>query len=289
MGVKTATTPYEIVSVEGEKAKASVFEDYRLLPDVPSEGTAVWNMTDTANMKNYDTDSKGIKPGSYGAVSFLVRVNEDEVKLDLKFDIVGYTYSEETDSDTKEVTNQTMTRASDELQGYLNGHILLFEERTPVIEEITDPQTHETTQKVVGYTYSKPILSQDDLSRTISGRTYKREDSDKVRTIYWVWAETLSSLVKINDVEYVRIDPMFDDADTVTVVHKNIVDHLDRYFCGITAEDSAGLTKDNLSARFSAENYEYYSGYYDKADNEIGSGISYVTLELSGEMKYSQD
>ncbi len=278
MGVKVASDPYYIVPLNGSD---SIYTGYQeLISGDSSDGLMVWQMTQEANMDNFDANTDaGIRPGSFGKIGFYVKPNESYVNLDLTFRIAGYKYSETTDPQTGEITSQTMTEVtSDELKGYLAGHILLFENRT----DTTDPVTGRTT-----YTYSDPILTNSDFNRVISNRQFLAADENTPVYIYWVWAETLSTLVDVRgpnpNIRTVPlcVDDPSDVDDSYDRIVNDILDNPGRYVYRYSQSSSA-YSEDygHLTPAIIAQKYETYGTQFDRADNEIGMYVDYVTLKM---------
>ena len=220
--VKVGTDPYLIVPLEG---RDSIYTSYQnLIEGDNTDGFMVWKMTDENNMDNYDENSDaGILPSSFGKIGFYVKPSSTSIDLDLTFQIVGYKYTKTTDEDTNEET-ETMTQVNDELMGYLDGHILLFEERTAT-----------TTNGKTTYTYSKPILSDNDFNRVISNRTFLKANENTPVYIYWVWAETLSTLVDARTNSGISTVPLcVDDPNRINDAYDQIINEIltkpTRYF-----------------------------------------------------------
>ena len=167
--VKIATQNYEI-SFLPSGSDGIYYDDYHsIVREQTNSNAMVWQMTSSNKMDNYNSSTdKGIHPGSCGVISFKVTPKIATVNLKYSFEITGYQYSEtvENKGQENETTTRSMTplASNSSLAKYLNGHILLFEGRTG-----TSPDN---------YVYSDPILSNADMER-----------------IYWVWPNTLSTLI----------------------------------------------------------------------------------------------
>ncbi len=262
--VNVSTLPYVIEPLSGGN---NIYQDYH--DEVMSSDTMVWAMTSTDKMNNNNSSTdKGIKPGHYGQISFYVKPRDTSINLDLTFEIVGYSCTETTDEETDETTI-TMTPVDAEYQRYLAGHIFLFADRV----DITDPETEE----VIGYTYSKPIVSGADLKKTLPDQTYTKATQDTPVTIYWVWPETLSTLVDARINSNVNIEPFISGADRTAVV-TNIATYPNYYFHSYTAVEGVTLTESTL-----ATGYDTYGEKYDSADNAIGKNVNYIRLKMTTE------
>ena len=267
MAMDTAPMRYVIEPLSGGN---NIFQSYH--DEVKSDDALIWAMTSTANMDNYSETDKGIKPGSFGQISFYVRPSSSSINLDLSFEIKGYSCTETTDENTNE-TDIELEPVSSDLQAYLTGHILLFGGRT----ETTDPQTGKKT-----YTYSDPILSANSLARVMRNRSFTKANEDTPVNIYWVWPKTLSTLIDATENDIVDTEPFCsdsedDDSDYKLVV-ANILAHPTYYFYNYTPPSGSSLSEDLM-----VEEYETYGEQYDGADNAIGMNVNYITLKMTTE------
>lgn len=269
MGVSVGSDSYQIVSLDGITSK---YQDYYNYMPSGQDTSMVWKMTAENNMENYTGDA-GISPGSFGTISFYVKPRDASVNLDLSFEIVGYKYSETTQAAAEEgqdpVTTKSMTRVSNELQGYLAGHIFLFETRTPVYD---DPDSEN--KKIISYMYSDPILSTTEIAKVISNRTFNKTDENTPVNIYWVWPKTLSTLVNAKENTYVTIEP-FCEGSAYTAVVNNVTSYPTRFLYQYSD------TETTLTPALISSQYETYGDLYDRADNEIGLNVSYITLKMT--------
>lgn len=269
MGVSVGSDSYQIVPLDGI---TSIYQDYYNYMPSGQDTSMVWKMTAENNMENYTGDA-GISPGSFGTISFYVKPRDASVNLDLSFEIVGYKYSETTQAAAEEgqdpVTTKSMTRVSNKLQGYLAGHIFLFETRTPVYD---DPESEN--KKIISYMYSDPILSTKDIAKVISNRTFYKTDENTPVNIYWVWPKTLSTLVDATENTYVTIEPFCENAAYTAVVN-NVTTYPVRFLYQYSD------TETTLTASLLSSQYETYGDLYDRADNEIGLNVSYITLKMT--------
>lgn len=269
MGVSSASDPYQIVPLDGN---TSIYQEYYNYMSGNQDGSMVWKITADNNMEN-DTGDDGISPGTYGTISFYVKPRDASVNLDLSFEITGYKYTETTQAAEEEgedpVITKTMTPVSNELQGYLAGHIFLFETRTPVYD---DPESEN--KKIISYMYSDPILSTTDITKVISNRTFNKTDENTPVNIYWVWPKTLSTLVDATANSYVTIEP-FCESSAYTAVVNNVTSYPARFLYRYSDTETT-LTDILISSQ-----YETYGDLYDRADNEIGLNVSYITLKMT--------
>ncbi len=249
------------------------YEDYHSL--VQDQSAVVWQMVADNNMGNYSNSlsNPGIKPGSCGVVSFYVKPYVDTVDLSFNFELLGYKY----DKDVVNAADKMQLLDSDESPAlFLNGHILLFEERTGETED--------------DFVYSKPILSNEDMQRVISKNTYTRKANDAPTQvdIYWVWPTTLSKVIdargctKISVTEEPFTNKTAYSEQSSTSAYSEVVDNIraypDYYCKGVSRPENAN---DRLDPNDIVKDYDKYGDYYDQADNDIGMGVNYILLKLS--------
>ncbi|WP_303796459.1 hypothetical protein [Ruminococcus flavefaciens] len=289
MGVKVGSDAYQIVPLDG---RDSIYTEFmELIEGSSSDGFLPWKMTSQNKMDNYDSETDvGIRPGSYGAISFYVKPSDADIYLDLTFDILGYQYEETQtdgedpgDPENNEELVRSMTPVSPELQGYLTGHILLFENR--------DIETVNEREVIV---YSDPILPDANGKRLILKRKFKKADENTPVDIYWVWARTLSRLVEARTNDNVSAEPFcVDDKtkndDAYDMIIQEIATNPGRFFYQYdTAKPIYSPDAGNLSAEVIAAKYNTYGEQYDRVDNEIGMHIDYITLKMESKMSDDQ-
>lgn len=267
MSVAVSGPNYDILVLEN--GSDGIYYDYHSL--VKDSSAVVWQMAETNNMGNYNDTSinKGIKPGSDGVISFYVKPYVDTVDLSFTFELLGYRYDENEEDKMKQLD------LDDSPAIFLNGHILLFEERTGTEEN---------------YTYSKPILSNEDMQRVISKNTYSRKVNDEPTQvdIYWVWPTTLSTLIDARNCEKINVTEIpflnqtpYSDASSKSAykeVVDNILTYTDYYCKGVSRSVNAN---DRLTESAIVTDYDKYGDYYDQADNDIGMGVNFILLKMS--------
>ncbi|MDD6826582.1 MAG: hypothetical protein PUE12_10850 [Oscillospiraceae bacterium] len=257
--------PYDIVCLDD--SKENIFQSVHDL--IKTDDVTVWQMTAQNNMENYDDDAEGLAPGSFGMVSFYVKPHDDSINLNLTFELTGYEYL----SNETEGTNKLIA-VEDQLQYYLNGHILLFQKRTEVI--------NEATREVESYIYSEPVLPDDTASRVLKNKNFLKEHENTPVNIYWVWAKTLSTLVDASSSEYVGVKP-FCNGDDYTKICNDVLRYPGKYLYEYSAEQDEEGNNIILTEDLIAEKYDKYGDLYDRADNQIGMNVDYITLKMSTE------
>ena len=263
---------YDILVLENG-SNGRYYDSYHSL--VRDQSAIVWQMVADNNMDNYGTSegNQGIHPGSYGVISFYVKPYVDELYLSFDFEILGYSYDEKA---TNNADKMKLLEANKSPAQFLNGHILLFEERTGTTEE--------------NYIYSKPILSNADMQRVISRNKYEKNADGKPTqvNIYWVWPMTLSRLIDVRtcqkitvtDSPFINATPYSESSGTSAYdeVVDNIREYPDYYFKGVNRPANAN---DRLTKEAIAADYDKYGDYYDQADNDIGMEVDFILLKMS--------
>ena len=268
MQVMVSTMHFE-VSVLEDGTNGMYYDDYHSL--VRDPGSIIWQMTDENNMYNYEEDSsgleddeeEGIHPGSYGVISFYITPKIDSVYVDYQFEILGYSASE--DEEIGEIT-MTLLDSESEPAEYLNGHILLFANRTG-------------TER--NYVYSDPILSNEDMKRVITGNHFTGTGTRTQVDIYWIWPITLSSIVDATSCEKVHVtqEPVVDSSAGYSQVVTNIESYPEYYF---SFEEGSSINSSSvITEAVIARDYDIFGGLYDQADNKIGTGIRFVLLKMT--------
>ena len=295
---------YEIVSLS-DGNNGLYYDDYHSL--VKSSDAMVWQMTAESNMDNYEIAQSGsasnesgsdeeeeieygIHPGSQGVISFYVIPKIAHINLDFRFEIIGYLASEDEDTGEIEMTKLDSTAGP---ARYLNGHILLFEQRTKIGNT---------------YTYSKPILSNEDMLRVMESKSYTGIGTKNQVDIYWVWPNTLSNIVDATSCEkMVVIETPFTSGNDYSAIVTNVETYPEYYLkmdgensingSGTNTGNSSGSSNTGNSSGSSngsgtggpgevtraviARDYDIYGDYYDQADNDIGMGVNFILLKMS--------
>ena len=266
MQVVVSTVQFEL-SVLENGTNGMYYDEYHSL--VHDSNSIIWQMTAENNMYNHEENSsgleeeEGIHPGSYGVISFYVTPRKDSLYLDFQFEILGYSSSE--DEETGEITMTLLDSETDPAE-YLNGHILLFANRTG-----TDRN----------YVYSNPILSNEDMKRVITGNHFTGSGTRTQVDIYWIWPITLSSIVDATSCQKVNVTqiPFVDSSAGYSQVVNNIETYPEYYFSfgeGTSINSSSVITE-----AWIARDYDVFGGLYDQADNKIGTGVRFVLLKLT--------
>ena len=303
---------YSISAIDTQnKSNGAFYSPYHeLIRKSTGSNAVIWQMTDTNNMNNYAADSVGIKPGSAGSIAFNVTPFVDNINLNFTFEIVGYQYEKilETDEEGKtvkdengkdKVKSETMTAitadSSDDkvkaLADYLNGHILLFENKTV---ENTTVDGKVTSRDV----YTGLIASNEDMKRVLSKKAFSGANTAQQVTIYWVWPETLSTLVDARSCENMKVEqePFTNETDsknTRMAILENIQAYPQYYMKNVIKSVEVVDEKETvsytvketpvseLSSAEIATHYDIYSDLYDQVDNDIGMSVHYLLVKMN--------
>ena len=260
MGFKVLTDRYIITSLDDTDNGVYYADYHSKIRENEDETTLVWQVKSGSHLNNIDTtgDNVGIGPGSKGVISFYVTPTVDTtVDITFNFETFGYVVNEVTGSGSGASGSGDYTVDeidSVSLKNYLAGHILLFEEYNP------------NTGK-----YSKPIPLNGERKRVLS-KSFTGAGVRKQVDIYWIWPQNLSNIVHIDDVGQEPICN-YPSTDYNSVV--SYVTSFPQFFL------QGNWTGQTVREETIHDNYSTYGGYYDGADNDIGSGVEYVLLRMS--------
>ena len=249
--------------------------DFNATELTTEKGSIKWVMTDRTQAE----DIQGIHPGSNGVLQFYV-VPQSTGTLNIHFDIslTPYTAEFETGSSSDEsdydkmIENSFQLVENDAITGYLEGHLLFFEERDEgYFSKRIDPEK--------GFDFSMNFTDMDP----------------KLITIHWIWPNTFGQMVLFEGQRDLHGDPLFSeeqsayevDGKSMTPIEeiKNYIStHGNRFFKNHELEQ---LTSNELAEMLTVEafntgdNIIILSDGYNQADREIGNNISFVLVELT--------
>ena len=275
MGVKVGGQNFEVTNISG--SRDGIFKNPHHIA-VHEEGALYWQVTASNNLINYDPyvdeehpGDQGIHPGTEGVISFNVIPKTDSVSLEFDFEIIGYQASIDDKSTVDPEDDELVMTALSDLpdsdgttaQNMLNGHILLFEHRSGTAGS---------------YVYSTPICSNADMHRIMS-RTVTGQNTENQIDIYWVWPNTLSTIVDAR-ASGVTTVPFCEDDDTYqydsySAIIENVEEYPHYYLKGASSNDSINAVNDI------GLHYASYGDMYDQGDNEIGMRVHYILIKLS--------
>lgn len=243
-----------VISFSQDAVDGAYYDYHEAIGSDLGSGTISWKMRESENFNNFGEDAQGIKPGSAGIISFEVTPLVDSTTLQFEMELVGYV------SETSG-NNVTMTEiSSDLLKNYLRGHVMFF-------------QNYDSTNEI----YSNPILCGGDAKRVFT-KTITGRNTPTTINIYWVWPELLSDLVDVTATNEGAGDPF---TATNTTHYANVLNNVctyPTYYFKLETTDPllTGVTEQKIG-----NSYSSYSGAYDDADNDIGTGIEYLLLKMS--------
>ena len=239
-------------SQNDNRRNGQYYDDYH--SKVIDSDSVIWEMNSTMNFRNYAETDDGIFPGCSGCLSFYITPKVDgDLPLEFTFELLGY--NSETDSVTSEITMIPLDAVNDaDVINYMNGHILFFENY--------DSETGK---------YSGLIRSNTDMQRVIN-RTFNGKGTASQVNIYWIWPLNLSTLVL----------PENDETKTLcsgteyTSLENYVVAKPEYFMKGVTTS-----TENPLTATMIKNDYAFYGGRYDQADNVIGVRVQYMRLKMT--------
>ncbi|MBR3668291.1 MAG: hypothetical protein IKN66_14260 [Ruminococcus sp.] len=275
MAIKSNDANFDITMLSGTDG---IFKDIH--EQVHEDDAMYWQMTASNNLINYNPyvdqehpGDQGIHPSSEGVISFNVIPKVDSVTLDFDFEIIGYqaSYSDVNNTPNNATDDELVMTPLLELSGgdgvtaqnLLNGHILLFEHRSGTVGN---------------YVYSTPICSNKDMHR-IMKKTVTGKDTETQIDIYWVWPNTLSTIVNAST-SGISTVPFCVDNDayhynSYTAIKENVESYPHYYLKGKSSSDDIDA-EDDIGAH-----YSLYGDMYDQGDNEIGMRVHYLLIKLS--------
>lgn len=245
---------YEISSVANGSNGRYYNDYYAVVREQNKSDALVWQMTENANLNNYDENDDGIEPGSNGKISFVVTPKVDSIGLTFQLEVVGYVSG--TGADQSLVMTEV---ARSDIKDYLSGHILMFKDYNNGL-------------------YSDLITSDENGIHSFDW-TFNGKNIPTTISIYWIWPEHLSNLVNVYENNAVESEHIFleSESDSYNDVIQNICTYPQYYFwINATSETLQNLTEEKIINAYST-----YGGLYDSADNEIGAGVDYLLVRMT--------
>ena len=255
-----------------------------------NSATIQWLVTDSSNTKNYvtpgtESDNIGIRPGSFGELSFSVVPKEQEtVTISFNIEIVPYRANYRRDNDGNliydpqtglpEEDEPTLIEDDPDAVTYLMSHVLFFRDRT--------------TGSAGNYVYSDLIPLNDSFYLVPGNNGYvgtltfaKVNDvlQDREFTIYWVWPETLAEAVLPSTQQASGKYPICSDDDPE--IFNFVKDDLGSYLMGFNAETDLGSASATITQTAIKNHYSKLSAEYNNADQSIGDTVGCFILRLT--------
>ncbi len=274
MGVKIKGKSFDLLTMSSDDTgnnKGAYYDPYhQAIHNDDSQGYDVWLVDSSSNVNNYassGTDPKtlGIEPGSHGVISFYIRPYRD-VTVDLAFQTIGYKAQTSFVNEQQVVTMTALSSEPREPACYLNGHVLLFEGKTGNHYNGLIP-TDENGKRKFSRTFAADGSFDTDTNGDGTNDAYKVD-------IYWVWAETLDTLVYNENSSAVLLcdkdaAAAQGEVNDYTKVVNNICEYPQYYLNGYSQETT--YTEQTIVGR---------NAMYNDADQEIGMNVEYVLLRL---------
>ena len=241
------------------------FNDYHSL--VMESDAAVWLVDSTSNLAN--ATDVGIEPGSSGTMTFYVVPLDDVVSLDFTFRFCGYASSTTNNTVSMRALNQSLGDPA----YYLSGHLLLFK------------------GDMNGLYYTDLIENDVNGARSFS-RTFRKSDlatagvdtnNDNVNDafqvdVHWVWPHTLSTMIDTGDPTIQLLcDPTVQAQGDETTDYQQLKTYMlshPSYF--LAGYDASSV----LNETAVINDYADYGSAYDRADQDIGSSVHFVLLQM---------
>ena len=280
MGVKSKGRSFDLITLSDDNTnKNGVYYNpyHTAIRENETEGYDIWLVDSGSNMKNYSAtgivdNTMGIEPGSSGVIKFYIKPYED-VTVTFTFQTIGYKATTSTVGGQETVTMTELSSAAGNPACLLNGHVLLFEhqdlENTP----------HYYTDLIPTGIDGKRLFSREfKLGGSYDADTDGDDTNDAYEVdIYWVWPETLDTLVyNSNSAATLLCDrsAVADEGETndYNKVVSNICAYPQYYLNGYSP--TATYTEASLVGR---------NVLYNDADQEIGMNVEYVLLRLGAE------
>ena len=233
---------------------------------IPGRDAAVWLVDENSNLKN-NTD-QGIKPGSKGKMTFYVVPLADEVQLDFELQTIGYKAVENGNT----VNMNVMSSNAGDPAYFLNGHLLLFEDKTGDYFSDLIP-VDDNHKRIISRTFRKSDIS------TLGVDTDNDDKKDAFAVdIFWTWPETLSTIVNTGDATIQLLcDPNVQVQAGEQNDYQQVLDFLTSHPAYFLKGYEATTT---ITDSVLVNNYSDYGSLYDRADQDIGSEVHFVLLSM---------
>lgn len=214
----------------------------------------------TGSLAWYLESQESILPGANGKLEFYIIPKKDDVKsVTVSFDINGYVYTNEGNTDNRAVKSKDTT-----LQNLIQGHILFFQQLDDV----------DGYQKWLKADESFVIEAPENGS-------FKKNVPYKV-TIYWIWPQYFRNYVYTQkstqgdlfmdaaNQTYARINTFINSQRTVEP-SKNKLFYDESDNVQVTSPINKDMAQDTL---------EQCSNYYNKADEYIGTNAKCIYVGI---------
>lgn len=237
-----------------------------------ASGNSSFRVESGKNLNNYLANAD-LRPGNRGSFDLYVIRRSDRSDMVLR-PVFSVSYEDE-------------ENAGDEARAaanYLKGHILLF---ANIDEKGMYSGNIDYTQNIaLAFGADGATATQKKGSEDVSfdwGKAVYSDESTKVYRlpVYWVWPEQFGNFIYTGN-SYNKNLFSSKNSDYIRFVSAMENDKANKvFFCTDTAESFPAIstiTNPNNDYQTATQNYELYSGWYDAADEQIGTWISYIEL-----------
>lgn len=222
-----------------------------------------WMMNDLSNMENNRGNiSDGIKPGSYGTLTFYVYAKQT-AHLNINFNLEMTLYNSSV-RDVSDINDNSRCIIDDTKTNSLTkGHILFFEKCADgVYSQLIDQN---------GFTFEKDVEE----------NTAYRVD------IFWVWPYVADQLILPKDDSILvnsQTNRILADSDnTLTNFFKSNPENFFFEDIADIADVVDNVKLGSQNPQFDVKNYQSITEQWNKADQQIGSKVAYIKLTLTAD------
>lgn len=223
-----------------------------------------WVMNSESNIGN-DSLSNGIKPGSFGKLTFYV-IAKQSGSLKISFSLETILYNSEIENINNRTINPTDCIISEkDINDFVKGHILFFEDY------------NATTKIYSGRISDKFYFSKDVL-----------KDTAYPIDIYWVWPNVVDQLIlPKNDKLLTENNLKRLIADDDKTFETDLKTNNKNYFLSVENNFEFDKVIDILkqgsnTTDFNQNSYEILNEMWNNADGRIGTGVAYIELKIIG-------
>lgn len=169
--------------------------------------TVRWFMSDESHMNNYDGNSSGIYPGSYGKTRlFIVPGKDGDLSLNIKLSAVPYT-----DGGSDNILERNTGSAND----FLSGHLMFFRKYSEETGKYSDILLKNENDEMT-FTF--------EIENAVKGQEYPLD-------IYWIWPDIFGKIIlDESDPNLSAYKSIIDSKKDKNAVISDMKDHSERYF-----------------------------------------------------------
>lgn len=247
-----------------------------------SSGNSSFRVDSSKNLNNYLANAD-LRPGNRGTFDLYIICRTS--KRDLVLNPVFSAWCDDMSS-TESSTNQNKKNAAE----FLKGHILLFAN----MDDKGMYSGNIDLAKKIHIDLSKKEAMQEAVAFSEGSQNYifswgECVDSDATTAVYrlpvyWVWPEEFGNFIYTGNSYNKNLFLSKDSPDYNHFVSVMQSDTSYNHFFNIDAgkenkrPNISAITSKDTDYKKATEYYELYSGWYDSADEEIGTYISYIEL-----------